>query len=159
MFVVNGATPRARITSEAVIALTQHGTLAPVILHQRTGYAASMIDGRTVMEIPGDERSAEEIPHALDLYRRPARPGRGATAGAARAARRRGQRMRSVAASLETLGPRERPQAAAMPAKEGDLSAMLVLDETPQAESWRDKTLGAARKAAARFLRGMGRRD
>jgi hypothetical protein len=32
-----------------------------VVLHQRTGFAASMIDGRTVMEIPGDERSAEEI--------------------------------------------------------------------------------------------------
>src|SRR6516225_4072123 len=50
VFVVNGATPRARITSEAVMALSQHGTLAPAILHQRTAYAASMIDGRTVME-------------------------------------------------------------------------------------------------------------
>jgi len=61
IFVVNAATLRARITTEAVIALSQHGTLAPVVLHQRTGFAASMIDGRTVMEIPGDERSAEEI--------------------------------------------------------------------------------------------------
>jgi len=61
VFVVNAATQRARITTEAVIALSQHGTLAPVVLHQRTGFAASMIDGRTVMEIPGDERSAAEI--------------------------------------------------------------------------------------------------
>ncbi len=61
IFVVNGATPRARITNEAVMALSQHGTLAPVILHQRTGFAASMIDGRTVAEIRGEARSADEI--------------------------------------------------------------------------------------------------
>lgn len=61
IFVVNGATPRARITSEAIMALSQHGTLAPVILHQRTGFAASMIDGRTVGEIKGEARSAEEV--------------------------------------------------------------------------------------------------
>ncbi len=54
-------TPRARITSEAVMALSQHGTLAPVIVHHRTGFAAAMIDGRTVMEVPGEARSAEEI--------------------------------------------------------------------------------------------------
>lgn len=61
VFVVNGATPRARITNEAVMALSQHGTLAPVILHHRTGFAASMIDGRTVAEIKGEARSADEI--------------------------------------------------------------------------------------------------
>jgi chromosome partitioning protein len=61
LFVINAATPRARITAEAAIALAQHGTLAPVIIHHRTGFAASMIDGRTVMEIPGDERSADEV--------------------------------------------------------------------------------------------------
>jgi chromosome partitioning protein len=60
-FVVNAATPRARITTEAIEALAQHGPLAPVIIHQRTSFAASMIDGRTVMEIAGDERSAAEI--------------------------------------------------------------------------------------------------
>jgi chromosome partitioning protein len=61
VFVINAATPRARITSEAVMALSQHGTLAPVIIHHRTGFAAAMIDGRTVMEVPGEARSAEEI--------------------------------------------------------------------------------------------------
>ena len=65
-FVVNAATPRARITTEAIEALAQHGPLAPVIIHQRTGYAASMIDGRTVMEIAGDERSAAEIRELWD---------------------------------------------------------------------------------------------
>ena len=61
VFVINAAQPRARITSEAVIALSQHGTLAPSIVHNRTDFAASMIDGRTVMEIPGAARSADEI--------------------------------------------------------------------------------------------------
>jgi chromosome partitioning protein len=66
IFIINAATPRARITNEAVMALSQHGTLAPVILHQRTGFAASMIDGRTVGEIKGEARSAEEIASLWD---------------------------------------------------------------------------------------------
>lgn len=61
VFVINGAHARARITSEAVIALSQHGTLAPSIVHQRTNFASSMIDGRTVMEVAGGSRSAGEI--------------------------------------------------------------------------------------------------
>ncbi len=61
VFVVNAATPRARITSEAAIALSQHGTVAPVTIHQRTDFASSMIDGRTVMEMHPEGRSAREI--------------------------------------------------------------------------------------------------
>lgn len=61
IFVVNAATPRARITSEAAIALSQHGTVAPVTIHQRTDYAASMIDGRTAMECDPNGKSAQEI--------------------------------------------------------------------------------------------------
>lgn len=61
VFIVNAATPRARITSEAAIALSQHGTVAPVTLHHRTDYASSMIDGRTVMELNPHSKSAEEI--------------------------------------------------------------------------------------------------
>jgi chromosome partitioning protein len=61
VFVLNGATPRARITAEAAIALSQHGTVAPVTIHHRTEFAASMIDGRTVMELPGSGRSVAEV--------------------------------------------------------------------------------------------------
>ncbi len=61
VFVINGATPRARLTTEAAFALSQHGTVAPSIIHHRTDFAASMIDGRTVMEIPKATRSANEI--------------------------------------------------------------------------------------------------
>jgi chromosome partitioning protein len=66
VFVINGAAPRARITSEAVIALSQHGTLAPSIVHNRTGFAASMIDGRTVMEVPDEPRGADEVMRLWD---------------------------------------------------------------------------------------------
>ena len=61
VFVINSATPRAKITSEAAIALSQHGTLAPVVIHQRTSFAASMIDGRTVIEIDPNSAPAQEI--------------------------------------------------------------------------------------------------
>ncbi len=61
VFVINAANARARITGEAAIALSQHGTVAPSIIHQRTDFAASMIDGRTVMEIQKAGRSAAEI--------------------------------------------------------------------------------------------------
>ncbi len=65
IFVVNGATPKAKITSEATVALSQHGTVAPIILHHRTDFAASMIDGRTVMEVDPEGRSAKEV---IDLW-------------------------------------------------------------------------------------------
>ena len=61
IFVVNGATQRARITSEAAIALSQHGTVAPTTIHHRVDFAASMIDGRTVMEIDPFCQSSQEI--------------------------------------------------------------------------------------------------
>jgi chromosome partitioning protein len=61
VFVVNAATPKAKITSEAAVALSQHGTVAPITLHHRTDFAASMIDGRTVMEVDPNSRSAVEV--------------------------------------------------------------------------------------------------
>lgn len=61
VFVLNGATPRARITNEAIAVLAQHGPLAHGIIHQRVDFAASMIDGRTVMELPASTRAATEI--------------------------------------------------------------------------------------------------
>jgi chromosome partitioning protein len=61
IFVVNAATPRARITGEAAIALSQHGTVAPITLHHRVDFAASMIDGRTVGEVVAKSASAKEV--------------------------------------------------------------------------------------------------
>lgn len=67
IFVVNGATPRSRISSQAAIALSQHGTVAPSTLHHRTDFATSMISGQTVMELKSTGKSALEI-EALWLY-------------------------------------------------------------------------------------------
>lgn len=61
VFVVNAATARARITADAAVTLSQHGTVAPVTVHQRTDFATSMINGSTVMEQGGNSRSADEI--------------------------------------------------------------------------------------------------
>ena len=61
VFVLNGATPRARITNEAIVALSQHGPLAPSIVHQRVDFASSMIDGRTVMEVATSGLATSEI--------------------------------------------------------------------------------------------------
>jgi len=66
LFVVNGATPKAKITYEAAVALSQHGTVAPVTVHHRTDFAASMIDGRTVMEVDPNGRSAREMVELWD---------------------------------------------------------------------------------------------
>src|SRR5580704_9524132 len=61
IFVINAATARARITGESAVALSQHGTVAPVTIHHRVDFAASMIDGRTVGEIVANCQSAREI--------------------------------------------------------------------------------------------------
>ncbi len=61
LFVMNAATPYAPIIAETAVALSQHGTVAPVIIHQRTDYAASMTDGRTVMEAEPAGRAAAEV--------------------------------------------------------------------------------------------------
>jgi len=61
IFVVNAGTAKARITSEAAIALSQHGTVAPITIHNRIDFASSMIDGRTVMDLDPKGKSAREI--------------------------------------------------------------------------------------------------
>ena len=61
IFVLNAATARARITGESAVALSQHGTVAPVTIHHRVDFAASMIDGRTVGEVVPNSQSAKEI--------------------------------------------------------------------------------------------------
>jgi chromosome partitioning protein len=61
VFVLNAVNLRAGITSDAAVALSRHGTVAPVYIQQRTDFAASMIDGCTVCETDPNGRSADEI--------------------------------------------------------------------------------------------------
>ena len=61
LFVLNAAPQRARITQEARAVLTQCGEVAASTLHLRVDFVASMVDGRTVMEIAGADKSSMEI--------------------------------------------------------------------------------------------------
>jgi chromosome partitioning protein len=66
VFVVNGASQRARITGQTAVVLSQHGTVAPVTLHRRTDFATSAVDGRTVGELDPAGKSASEIKELWD---------------------------------------------------------------------------------------------
>lgn len=65
VFAVTQAKPNARLTVQAIAALSEHGAVAPAIIHDRVDYAGSMIDGRTVQEADGRGRSSKEI---LELW-------------------------------------------------------------------------------------------
>lgn len=61
VFVVTQAKANARLTVQAMAALSEHGTVAPAVVHDRVDYAGSMIDGRTVQETDAKGRSAGEM--------------------------------------------------------------------------------------------------
>jgi chromosome partitioning protein len=61
VFIVNSATKKARLTGDAAIALSQHGTVAPAILHRSDAYAASALDGLTVQEADPRGAPAHEV--------------------------------------------------------------------------------------------------
>ena len=61
VFAVTQAKPNARLTVQAMAALSEHGVVAPSIVHDRVDYAGSMIDGRTVQETDPKGRSAAEM--------------------------------------------------------------------------------------------------
>jgi chromosome partitioning protein len=61
VFVINQVKPRVRLTGQAAIALSQHGTVAPVMVADRIDYAACKTDGRTATELDPTGRAAEEI--------------------------------------------------------------------------------------------------
>ncbi|MDX1483929.1 MAG: ParA family protein [Alphaproteobacteria bacterium] len=61
IFVLNGATVRTRICADAILALAQHGPVAPVIVHQRVAFAGAMIDGHTAMELQPHSKASQEI--------------------------------------------------------------------------------------------------
>ena len=61
VFAVTQAKPNARLTVQAMAALSEHGIVAPAIVHDRVDYAGSMIDGRTVQETDREGNSAAEM--------------------------------------------------------------------------------------------------
>jgi chromosome partitioning protein len=61
MFVLNSAIVRSRISSDAIVALSQFGPLAPVVLHQRLDYVSGMIGGGTALEHRPNSLAAAEM--------------------------------------------------------------------------------------------------
>jgi len=61
VFVINRAKPRVRLTGEAAIVLSQHGTVSPVLVGDRTDYSAAKTDGRTAPELTPDGPAAKEM--------------------------------------------------------------------------------------------------
>lgn len=61
VFVVNRARQGTRLTADAAVALSQYGTVAPILVADRQDFRASMIDGRTAYEIDRRSRSADEV--------------------------------------------------------------------------------------------------
>lgn len=60
-FVCNGAAHRARLATETVALLSEHGPVSPSTLHQRTEFARSMANGSTVLDDNPDGLSAAEV--------------------------------------------------------------------------------------------------
>jgi chromosome partitioning protein len=61
VFVLTQAKPNTRLTVSGIAALSEHGVVAPAVIHDRVDYAGSMIDGRTVQETDPNGRSAAEM--------------------------------------------------------------------------------------------------
>jgi chromosome partitioning protein len=61
VFVINAATRKARLTAQAAITLSQHGTVADAIIHRSEAFPTSVIGGLTVSEIEPGGVPAREI--------------------------------------------------------------------------------------------------
>jgi len=61
VFVLTQAKGNARITVQTMAALSEHGRIFESVIHDRIGYAASMTDGRTALEIAPSGPAAREV--------------------------------------------------------------------------------------------------
>lgn len=66
LFVLTQAKPRTRLQLQAVMALAQHGKLAPAVIHDRTDFPTAAITGRAVTEIEPETIAAREVKDVLD---------------------------------------------------------------------------------------------
>ena len=67
VFVVTQAKANAKLTTQAMAALSEHGVVCSTIIHDRVDFASSMINGDTVNEVSSKSRSAEEVNQLLDF--------------------------------------------------------------------------------------------
>lgn len=61
LFCITQAKPAAKLTAQTIAALSAYGEVAPVLVSDRVDFAASMIDGRTVIEFSTKSKSSKEI--------------------------------------------------------------------------------------------------
>ena len=81
-FVISQATRGASLTVQAVAAASEHGVVAPAVIHNRVGFAAALSDGRTILELDPKGQGASEISSLLDfVQRRMVENGQGSKAG------------------------------------------------------------------------------
>ncbi len=66
VFVVNGSAPEEELSSEVVMALAQHGTVATVRIPRSLAVLECMLDGRTVLELPETSATATEVARLWD---------------------------------------------------------------------------------------------
>src|SRR3546814_7439701 len=74
VFVVNGAAARARITTEAVTLLSQHGPLAPAIIHQRDRLQGGAPRRRRSEEHTSELQSLMRISYAVFCLKKKKKP-------------------------------------------------------------------------------------
>jgi chromosome partitioning protein len=72
VFVLTQAKANARLTIQTVAALSDHGPVLQAVVHDRVDYAASMTDGRTVLEINPSGAAALETEALWLLVRKKA---------------------------------------------------------------------------------------
>jgi chromosome partitioning protein len=60
-FIVNGAEPEGELTADVVMALAQHGSIATVSIPRSIAMLETMVDGRTVMELPDNPGPASQV--------------------------------------------------------------------------------------------------
>ncbi len=65
-FVVNGTEPDGELTADVVMALAQHGSIATVSIPRSVAMLETMVDGRTVMELPDNPAPASEVARLWD---------------------------------------------------------------------------------------------
>lgn len=61
VFIINAATKKARLTMQAAITLSQHGTVAEPVIHRSEAFPTSSLGGLTVGELEPNGSPAKEI--------------------------------------------------------------------------------------------------
>ena len=96
VFIINAATRKARLTSQAAITLSQHGMVADPIIHRAEAYPTSSLGGLTVGELEPNGSPAKEIAQ-LWVYLRNRLSRQGRQRNGLQASKQAGKRKKVIA--------------------------------------------------------------